>query len=345
MTTERYPDELIVGDDTEDESQSEVGSVASSSTSLRDSVLDYRLENGRTYHRYKDGKYTKPNDEREMDRLELENELWLISLDFASGVAPPAQKDSKFVCSRALDVGTGTGSWAIDFADDHPESEQFIGSLIVLSVPPNLKFEIDDLEEDWTWSRPFSYIHSRVMTGAVNDWDIYLRKIYKNLEPGGWVELQELDVFVTSDDGTLTEKHALSQWSKLLHGASEKLGRPYIDPKSLNLKAAGFVDVSITTFKWPLNEWPKDPKYKQLGRIQLENGTTGMEAFTMAAFTRAYEWSPEEVNVFLVDVRNDLRNKAIHAYMPAYVLIPPLYCIIGRKPEKGELEAKEESTA
>lgn len=47
------------------------------------------------------------------------------------------------------------------------------------SVPPNLKFEIDDLEEDWTWSRPFSYIHSRVMTGAVNDWDIYLRKIYK----------------------------------------------------------------------------------------------------------------------------------------------------------------------
>lgn len=55
----------------------------------------------------------------------------------------------------------------------------FIGLLIVFSVPPNLKFEIDDLEEDWTWSRPFSYIHSRVMTGAVNDWDVYLRKIYK----------------------------------------------------------------------------------------------------------------------------------------------------------------------
>ncbi|KAK1452046.1 methyltransferase domain-containing protein [Colletotrichum melonis] len=316
-----------LGDGVIDDDQSDIQSIVSSSTSLRESILNYRVENGRTYHRYKDGKYTKPNDEREMERLELENELWLISLDFTCGVAPPCRMDNETACGRVLDVGTGSGIWAVNFADDHPEAEVIgidLSPPLCDYVPPNLKFEIDDLEEEWTWSRPFNYIHSRVMTGAINDWDLYLRRCYDNLEPGGWIELQELDVHVTSDDGTLTPHHALSHWSRLLAAASQKLGRPYIDPRALatgdpttGLAAAGFVDVSVTTFKWPLNEWPKSAKHKQLGRIQLENGTTGMEAFTMAAFTRAFKWTPEAVNVFLVDVRNDLRDRDIHAYMPA----------------------------
>src|SRR4051795_1295425 len=51
-----------------------------------------------------------------------------------------------------LDVGTGTGIWAMDFADDYPGA-QVVG--IDLSpiqpnyVPPNLQFEIFDLEEPW----------------------------------------------------------------------------------------------------------------------------------------------------------------------------------------------------
>lgn len=47
------------------------------------------------------------------------------------------------------------------------------------SVPPNVKFEIDDIEEPWTWSRPFDYIHSRMMTSAINDWRAYLAQCYE----------------------------------------------------------------------------------------------------------------------------------------------------------------------
>ncbi|KAF6803350.1 methyltransferase domain-containing protein [Colletotrichum plurivorum] len=133
-------------------------SVASSRTSLRSSLLDYRQENGRTYHKYKDGskfsqrrtfqcrlltlppEYNLPNDERENDRLgdsilktpytqdsapdsitDLQHHIWLLSLDDRLGVSPPCKEGSKV--GRVLDVGTGTGIWALNFADEHPEAE------------------------------------------------------------------------------------------------------------------------------------------------------------------------------------------------------------------------------
>lgn len=51
--------------------------------------------------------------------------------------------------------------------------------LTMPSVPPNVKFEIDDLEDEWTYSLPFDYIHSRVMTSSIGDWSVYLRKCYE----------------------------------------------------------------------------------------------------------------------------------------------------------------------
>ncbi|GKT42096.1 putative methyltransferase tdiE [Colletotrichum spaethianum] len=301
------PPAVLDVDEEQDDARSEVGSsIASSSTSLRNSLLDYRVENGRTYHRYKDGKYVVPNDDRELDRLDLQHQVWLLALDDRLGVAPPCKEGAEV--GRVLDVGTGTGIWALNFGDEHPEAER----------APNVRFEIDDVEEEWTWSRPFDYIHSRVMTASIGDWEVYLRNCYDNLVPGGWVELQELDLFATSDDGTLTEDHALSKWCKLLQGASEKLGRPYISPPPLKslLSEIGFVDVSLSLYKWPSNPWAKDPKYRELGVLQCENALSGVEGFTMASLTRAYDWTPEEVNVLLIDVRNDIKNRNIHAYWP-----------------------------
>ncbi|GKT45993.1 uncharacterized protein ColSpa_06174 [Colletotrichum spaethianum] len=37
------------------------------------------------------------------------------------GTAPPNEKDSNV--GRVLDIGTGTGIWAIDFGDEHPDAE------------------------------------------------------------------------------------------------------------------------------------------------------------------------------------------------------------------------------
>lgn len=52
-------------------------------------------------------------------------------------------------------------------------------SLTALSVPPNVRFEIDDIDEEWTYSEPFDFIHSRFMNFSIQNWKNYLTKIYE----------------------------------------------------------------------------------------------------------------------------------------------------------------------
>jgi hypothetical protein len=47
-----------------------------------------------------------------------------------------------------------------------------------------------------------------------------------------------------------------------------------------------------------------------------ENLAPSLEGFSMALFTRVMGWTKEEVESYLVDVRKELKNPRIHAYLP-----------------------------
>ncbi|KAH6983717.1 S-adenosyl-L-methionine-dependent methyltransferase [Ilyonectria destructans] len=321
---------LLPDDDVIDDGDSALGDDAASSTqSLSSSIIQYRKENGRTYHAYKDGKYNLPNDDLENERLDLQHHLFFLTYADKLGLAPPNEADSKV--RRVLDLGTGTGIWAMDFGDEHPESEVTGVDLSPIQpsfVPPNVRFIIDDIDEEWSYSEPFDYIHSRMMNFSVVDWTSYLHKIYDNLTPGGYVEIQEIDINMTSDDGSLSENHPLFKWRNLLKDASVKLSRPYanFDVITKAMTEAGFTNLVDSRFKWPTNRWPKDKKYKELGMWNNENTNAALEALSLAPFTRAFGWGREEVTVLLADVRKDLNDPKVHAYWP-------ICSIYAKKPE------------
>ncbi|KXH26222.1 methyltransferase domain-containing protein [Colletotrichum simmondsii] len=306
-------------------------SLASSTTSVASSILEYRIENGRTYHKYKDGKYNLPNDDKEIDRLGKALPQNNTSRSSARlGTAPPNAQDSNV--RRVLDVGTGSGIWAIDFGDEHPDAEVIGVDLSAVQptfVPPNVQFQVEDIEEDWHFWLPFDYIHSRMMTGSIADWKIYLRRCFDNLNPGGYLELNDIDAIPLSDDGTLTEECALKRSFCLWSEGITALGSPFEEFNRLEgvLAEVGFEDVRVERFKWPTNSWPKDPKFKELGIWNHENIAPHLEGMFMAGITRGLKWTEQEVHELAVEARKDFDDKSIHAYFQ-------IWSIYGKKPVK-----------
>lgn len=149
--------------------------------------------------------------------------------------------------------------------------------------------------------------------------------MHRNLTPGGYAELQDVDVMMQSDDNTLTEDHALRKWGVFLAKAGQEHGTPFIETNRMKhlMTEVGFVDVKETPFKWPSNRWPKEKRFKDLGEWSNLNTADLLDGLSMALFTRCLGWTPEEVNVFLVDVRKDLNSPKIHAYWSMYFLSPP----------------------
>jgi hypothetical protein len=110
----------------------------------------------------------------------------------------------------------------------------------------------------------------------------------------------------------------VKKWSYLVLEACAKLNRPvdtalkYAD----QMRAAGFESIHETMFKWPQNCWPKDPKMKELGVWTHANVADSLSGISMAMFTRALGWTVEELEVFLVDVRKEMKDTRVHAYFP-----------------------------
>ncbi|KAF6828166.1 methyltransferase domain-containing protein [Colletotrichum musicola] len=150
-----------------------------------------------------------------------------------------------------------------------------------------------------------------------------------NLNPGGYLELQESDMAPMSDDGTLTRVHAIHRFWTLINEAATRLGRPFIKVPTLKdiLTEVGFEAVDVHEFKWPINAWhphrDRDPWI--LGMMNEGNLKEGIEAMAMAPLTRGGDMSRVEVTVFLTYVRKDVKNRGIQAYFP-------FYSVVGRKP-------------
>jgi SAM-dependent methyltransferase len=233
-----------------------------STQSLTSSINQYLFENGRRYHAYYGTeKNLQPTDETEQARLDLHHEILLLLLDSKLHLAPIDDKPQ-----RILDVGTGTGIWAIDMADRYPSAEVIGTDLSPIQpkwVPPNCRFEVDDAELEWMYpENSFDFVHARNIAQGISDWNKLTREMYKAVKPGGWAELAEVGTVFGSDDGSLKPDSPLLKGWRLFDEALIKLGRPMPDGNTLKkcLEDAGFVDVVVVPVKQPFGPWPKDKR-------------------------------------------------------------------------------------
>jgi SAM-dependent methyltransferase len=162
-------------DDTD--SAFDAGSAFSDTTSLYSDIVRYRVEHGRRYHGYKDGSYWGPNDEKQNNQLDLAHNLYLLTLDGQLFLAPIGDSPQ-----NVLDIGTGTGIWAMDFADQYPSAQVIGFDLSPIQpnwTPPNVRFEVNDAcDPDWGYRKNgFDFIHVRAMYGSVAEWPAFYQQV------------------------------------------------------------------------------------------------------------------------------------------------------------------------
>jgi len=108
-----------------------------------------------------------------------------------------------------------------------PRLSEFTVTRSLLRVPPNVKFQIDDVEADWAYppNEPFDFIRLRAMGGSIANWPRLFKQAYDHLLPGGWIELSDFEAWASTDDGSLPEDSSYAEFQRRLDEASVKFGK------------------------------------------------------------------------------------------------------------------------
>jgi trans-aconitate methyltransferase len=132
---------------------------------------------------------------------------------------------------RILDIGTGTGIWVIDMADRFPSAFIIGTDLSPIQpawVPPNVQFYIDDAESEWAFAEgeKFDFIHGRALCGGIADWPRFYSQALNNLRPGAWMEMQDHECWINSDDDSIDRAPGCVEWMNESNRAANILGKP-----------------------------------------------------------------------------------------------------------------------
>ncbi|KAL2269639.1 hypothetical protein VTJ83DRAFT_1823 [Remersonia thermophila] len=297
------------------------------STSLAESVRDYIYENGRRYHRFREGRYNFPNDDVEQQREDMKHAMVKMlcgQLYFAPIGDHPHE---------ILDIGTGTGIWAIEMGDLFPAANVLGVDLSPIQpewVPPNVRFMVDDVESPWLHPRNyFDYIHSRHTVMAIKDWPKLMRRALEHMRPGGWFEMQEVHHYPISANASMPPDHPVAEYWRLIYEGLTNLGVNFYASANGQLaemmREAGFVNVTERVLQIPIGTWAKNKVLKTVGLYWRTILLDGISAIALGPLTRGCGWTREQVEAFLVDVRKGYHDNSMLAYMP-------LHIVYGQKP-------------
>jgi metalloendopeptidase OMA1, mitochondrial len=196
--------------------------------------------------------------------------------------------------------------------------------LTFFSFPENVEIVCEDANDaDWG-DHPYSFIHTRMLLGCFTDFREIINRSFKYLEPGGWMESQEIYPTLYCDFDTLKEDNSFLDWTKRIDEAYMKVGRPLRIGNKLKrwYEVAGFVDIHEEVFKLPINEWLNDPKFKAIGEYHRKSLVKGLSAFSLRPFHQAFGWTHDETQIYLAAAKNALLDTSTQAYYNVYVCKP-----------------------
>jgi SAM-dependent methyltransferase len=277
-------------------------------------VTSFRTEHGRRYHAFEENQYWLPNDDTEQGRLNIQHHCWRLSLGGRLFLAPIPPD-----IHNAIDIGTGTGEWAMEFAEQFPSAKVVGTDLSPLQdskAPPNCSWLVDNAEQEWVFPAKFDYVHSRMLLLGIHNWGRYFQQAYEHLKPGGWAEIQE-PLFPTSyvDDGGVTADSPFAQWGIHITEAAaiDNIDVGIIPRMKEVMEHAGFVNVVQQELVWPIGTWARGDREKALGYWTLEDTKLFLDGAKLL-FVKRLGWDIARVEQLLEEAAQDIERRESHYY-------------------------------
>jgi ubiquinone/menaquinone biosynthesis C-methylase UbiE len=240
-----------------------------------------------------DAPYLLPKDAQEDQRLQFQH--YALQHAFGNHYLAPLSQETKTI----LDVGAGTGIWAMDMAQQFSQA-QIIGVDLALTSLPRvlpgtcLFCHADVLKGLPFPNQQFDFTHQRLLVLAIPAprWPEVVQELVRVTRLQGWIELLEVGTTV-QNAGPATER--LLSW---LRESCQALGIEFTMVTQLSdlLKQAGCQAVEAQDIPVPLGSWAgRSGEMLKLDALRAFQAlhprtTTPKEQFEAMLSTAAAEW-------------------------------------------------------
>jgi trans-aconitate methyltransferase len=220
---------------------------------------------------------------------------------------------------HVLDIGTGTGIWAIDFAEQYPTSLVTGTDLSIIQGQPrtgNCQFVLENSEtQDWMYPFELDYIHLRSTGPCFKDIGLLLQRAFNHMSPGGWIEFQDGGWEIVRHDNNGRES-AYEYWLQLVKAGAAAAGHDLAKMSHYDdyLCQAGFTEIRKQTIWVPLTPWAKGRKMQRLGQYIGTTMTDVVDSFRKYLVLAGLP--PQEIDELSAAVKRDLRDTSFQFAVP-----------------------------